>query len=51
MDRNTCVGVGDAHLGMSLSARRAWIEIIYQQAKVGPNMSLSARRAWIEIVM
>ena len=36
---------------MSLSARRAWIEIIYQQAKVGPNMSLSARRAWIEIVM
>ena len=34
---------------MSLSARRAWIEIIYQQAKVCPNVSLSARRAWIEI--
>ena len=34
---------------LSLSARRAWIEIIYQQAKVCPNVSLSARRAWIEI--
>ena len=35
---------------MSLSARRAWIEIAGFIAKPGPIWrSLSARRAWIEI--
>ena len=35
---------------MSLSARRAWIEIIdYVIDYVNDAMSLSARRAWIEI--
>ena len=35
---------------MSLSARRAWIEIIRAGPHgLGPTQSLSARRAWIEI--
>ena len=33
----------------SLSARRAWIEIISDSALVRLKESLSARRAWIEI--
>ena len=34
---------------MSLSARRAWIEIL-ESKQIDPSvMSLSARRAWIEI--
>ena len=36
---------------MSLSARRAWIEInSLDSILAGVNESLSARRAWIEIV-
>ena len=36
---------------MSLSARRAWIEIVYlYNFKMFACMSLSARRAWIEIL-
>ena len=36
----------------SLSARRAWIEIIHTAPKGSDNTgSLSARRAWIEILM
>ena len=31
MDRNICVGVRDADICMSLSARRAWIEILESQ--------------------
>ena len=34
---------------MSLSARRAWIEINKEPSSSGIHMSLSARRAWIEI--
>ena len=34
---------------MSLSARRAWIEITGTMGKSKRAMSLSARRAWIEI--
>ena len=34
----------------SLSARRAWIEILFPGAGAAPQIrSLSARRAWIEI--
>ena len=50
VDRNDCWIKSSGAAVLSLSARRAWIEIfavislIYQQAK-----SLSARRAWIEI--
>ena len=33
----------------SLSARRAWIEILYQLYDTYAKVSLSARRAWIEI--
>ena len=34
---------------MSLSARRAWIEIFLSMGLDGRFKSLSARRAWIEI--
>ena len=34
----------------SLSARRAWIEILYQLYDTYAKVSLSARRAWIEIL-
>ena len=35
---------------MSLSARRAWIEIVRFSASLILPLSLSARRAWIEIM-
>ena len=34
---------------LSLSARRAWIEMPHDSRKVIKNRSLSARRAWIEM--
>ena len=34
---------------MSLSARRAWIEMRKIEPRILLNLSLSARRAWIEI--
>ena len=34
---------------LSLSARRAWIEIIIVSDNFTLGLSLSARRAWIEI--
>ena len=36
--------------GLSLSARRAWIEILIFARQVCVTWSLSARRAWIEIL-
>ena len=33
----------------SLSARRAWIEILFTRVWNNPDKSLSARRAWIEM--
>ena len=37
-------------MGVSLSARRAWIEIYLDTVSaLAPKQSLSARRAWIEI--
>ena len=36
-------------LVLSLSARRAWIEIFVPFDVIRPAMSLSARRAWIEM--
>ena len=35
---------------MSLSARRAWIEIVKSTPEEAKRWSLSARRAWIEIL-
>ena len=37
------------HLKSSLSARRAWIEIVFRGWTLNINGSLSARRAWIEM--
>ena len=51
MDRNVDNLDGAAAGDTSLSARRAWIEIVHFPAqKSGGAASLSARRAWIEIV-
>ena len=35
---------------MSLSLRRAWIEIVSDITKMFTSLSLSLRRAWIEIM-
>ena len=43
---------GDTHANryyVSLSARRAWIEIVITAMTSQISVSLSARRAWIEI--
>ena len=50
VDRNRYLGIKTDPLDWSLSARRAWIEIVHR----GPyhfylGRSLSARRAWIEM--
>ena len=43
--------VGDCEAcGLSLSLRRAWIEIYKVHLDAAPTESLSLRRAWIEIV-
>ena len=49
VDRNTMRRDFKALGLLSLSARRAWIEIMIQHAKKKSTRSLSARRAWIEI--
>ena len=49
VDRNTsCTSIGRPKR-LSLSARRAWIEIKYVVKDSDFSGSLSARRAWIEI--
>ena len=49
MDRNLVGSINRAVNIMSLSARRAWIEMIEEVSKYVVKESLSARRAWIEI--
>ena len=49
MDRNVVGDVMGKALAESLSARRAWIEILSALAVWPGLLSLSARRAWIEI--
>ena len=49
MDRNFYYSTRDADWVRSLSARRAWIEIISEVYANFDGLSLSARRAWIEI--
>ena len=50
VDRNNIIYLSFFHRTVSLSARRAWIEIMIQHAeKKSTRQSLSARRAWIEI--
>ena len=50
VDRNGCLLDWDAIGYTSLSARRAWIEILSRRCFTNGSMSLSAKRAWIEIV-
>ena len=50
VDRNHCLRAMREYDGVSLSARRAWIEITYVMRLPRVQVSsLSARRAWIEI--
>ena len=49
MDRNLSMGLDGRFKLWSLSARRAWIEILFDFPVVPAELSLSARRAWIEI--
>ena len=49
VDRNCGPQGSGKTLSMSLSARRAWIEIENLTAAFIEVLSLSARRAWIEI--
>ena len=51
VDRNLSMGLDGRFKLWSLSARRAWIEILcFAVFSLGAKASLSARRAWIEIV-
>ena len=49
MDRNLKTLSDGFGVILSLSARRAWIEIVTLHYAVDYTLSLSARRAWIEI--
>ena len=52
MDRNPSWFALKISLSSSLSARRAWIEMVYLALiRYLINTSLSARRAWIEILL
>ena len=51
MDRNAVLCGLIIKISVSLSARRAWIEIQAILVKVVDFPSLSARRAWIEIII
>ena len=49
MDRNREAASRVFGAAESLSARRAWIEILDTLVTTHADLSLSARRAWIEI--
>ena len=50
MDRNSVCNIVSASIKVSLSARRAWIEILtFPGFGMEIDGSLSARRAWIEM--
>ena len=49
VDRNSMYVTRLPNAQVSLSARRAWIEIIEEVSKYVVKESLSARRAWIEM--
>ena len=50
MDRNKSAKGLIATNAASLSARRAWIEMVVLMLQKAISTSLSARRAWIEIL-
>ena len=50
MDRNILPFDYIIRLYRSLSARRAWIEMLPAANTYASRLSLSARRAWIEII-
>ena len=52
MDRNQAADISTRRDARSLSARRAWIEILFSLSFFAKRLeSLSARRAWIEIML
>ena len=50
MDRNPCVFPVIDRNQVSLSVRRAWIEMLISILSGASKLSLSVRRAWIEII-
>ena len=50
VDRNLIDEIQLEFNSLSLSARRAWIEITALLNRFANSLSLSARRAWIEIL-
>ncbi len=50
VDRNVFLTLTVRNVPMSLSARRAWIEMDWASVITAMTSSLSARRAWIEII-
>ena len=50
MDRNLEYAHAIDADGVSLSARRAWIEMVKYRKSCPASVSLSARRAWIEML-
>ena len=50
MDRNSSARSSAESAKKSLSARRAWIEMILAVYAIHKPVSLSARRAWIEMI-
>ena len=52
VDRNIIIYIKKQGRKLSLSARRAWIEIGYRRSSpLASHSSLSARRAWIEMLV
>ena len=52
VDRNVAAALASKENPTSLSARRAWIEILFCVVSLNyKEVSLSARRAWIEILL
>ena len=52
VDRNLCFAALKGREKLSLSARRAWIEILFGRCYTWiDGLSLSARRAWIEMAL
>ena len=51
VDRNKQITETMKQMTGSLSARRAWIEIVITAMTAQISVSLSARRAWIEMIL
>ena len=48
VDRNQLIGAGCAGTQVSLSARRAWIEMRYRPAAISPSPSVALRKESVD---